>query len=116
MKTLKIALAQSLQVADFDANAETIFRFLDDAAARGVQILCFPEAQTVGYRVDITAPDAPVPVDRLDSLHQKVARRCGELGMACILGTEMPLESDLHGGKPFNSAMIISEEGRILPF
>ncbi len=114
MNTLKIALAQTPQVADFDANAGTIFRFLDEAAARGVQVLCFPETQTVGYRVDITPTDAPVPVKELESLHSEVAERCRAAGMACILGTETPLESDPTGGKPYNSALVINEHGRIL--
>ena len=114
MKLLKIALAQTHQVADFDANAEAIFRFLDDARARGVQIVCFPETQTVGYRVDISPTDAPVPVEKLEALYDEVAVRCRAAGMACILGTETPLESDPTGGKPYNSALVINEQGRIL--
>src|SRR5262245_45536665 len=114
MNTLRIALAQARQAADFDANAETIFRFVDDAAARGVQILCFPETQTVGYRVDISPTDAPVPVEKLAALHTEVAARCRAAGMACILGTETPLESDPIGGKPYNSALVIDQHGREL--
>jgi predicted amidohydrolase len=114
MKNIRIALAQAKQTADFDENAATIFRHLDEAAKRGVQIVCFPETQTVGYRVDITPTDAPVPVDRLRELHDRVARRCGELHMACILGTETPLESNPARGKPYNSALVISEHGKIL--
>lgn len=114
MRTLKIALAQCRQTADFDANAATILRFLDEAATAGTQIVCFPETQTVGYRVDIATPETPVEPERLAALHDRVARRCGELGMACILGTETPLESDPRGGKPYNSALVISPEGRIL--
>jgi predicted amidohydrolase len=43
-----------------------------------------------------------------------VAKRCGELKMACILGTETPLESNPLKGKPYNSALTISPEGKIL--
>ena len=86
MNKLKIALAQVKQCEDFEVNARTIARYLDEAAAAGVQILCFPETQTVGYRVDIATPETPVPVEKLDELHRRVAQRCGELGMACILG------------------------------
>jgi predicted amidohydrolase len=110
MARLTIGLAQCGQTADLDVNARTIFRFLEEAAARGVRILCFPETQTVGYRVDIAAPDLVVPPGRLEDLHQRVARRCGELGLGCILGTETPRA----GGKPFNSALVVSEAGRIL--
>jgi predicted amidohydrolase len=114
MNIVRIALAQAKQVDNLDANADTIFRFLTEAGEQGVQIICFPEAQTVGYRADITRPDAPVPVDALNALHDEVARRCKELEMACILGTETPLETDPLHGKPYNSALIISEQGQIL--
>ena len=111
MPILKVGLAQTRQSASFDRNAETIFRFIEEAGRAGVQILCFPETQTVGYRVDITPTDAPVEPERLKALHERVARRCGELKMACILGTETPHPA---GGKPYNSALTISPEGKIL--
>jgi predicted amidohydrolase len=111
MSHLKIALAQCRQTDDFDANARTIFRNLDEAARRVAQIVCFPETQTVGYRVDIATPDAPVPGARLEELHGRVAQRCGELGLACVLGTEVPAGA---GRKPFNSALVVSEAGRVL--
>ncbi len=111
---LRLGLAQTSQVGDFDRNAATILRFIDDAAAQGVQLLCFPETQTVGYRVDIANIDDPVPVAKLNELHREVARRCGQAKMACVLGTEIPLESDPQGGKPYNAALVVDETGRIL--
>ncbi len=114
MNTMKIGLAQTRQTDNFDANTAAVFRFLDKAAADNVQLLCFPETQTVGYRADITPADAPVPVAELKELHQQVANRCGQLGIACVLGTEIPLESDPAGGKPYNSVVVISETGDIL--
>src|ERR1700752_4123545 len=112
MRPLRIALAQCRQTADFEANAKSILHWLEAAGRAGAKIVCFPETQTVGYRVDIATPEQPVPVAQLDELHNKVARRCGELGMACVLGTETPTSSD--GGKPYNSALVISERGEIL--
>jgi predicted amidohydrolase len=114
MTTLRIALAQCRQTADLEANARTVFEFLERAAAAGVQIVCFPETQTVGYRVDIATPATPVEPGRLDEVHRRIARRCGELGLACVLGTETPLASDPTGGKPYNSALVISPTGEIL--
>jgi ribosomal-protein-alanine N-acetyltransferase len=114
MKLLRIALAQCRQTACFDTNTKTILRFLDMAAEAGAQIVCFPETQTVGYRVDIATPETPVEPERLADLHGRVAQRCGELGLACILGTETPLEADPRHGKPYNSALVISPEGRNL--
>ncbi|MBI3821379.1 MAG: carbon-nitrogen hydrolase family protein, partial [Planctomycetes bacterium] len=46
--------------------------------------------------------------------HRRVARRCGELTLACILGTEIPHPDDPIGGKPYNSALVIAETGKIL--
>lgn len=109
MSTLKIGLAQTRKTADLVANAETVLRFLEDAGRAGVQLLCFPESQTTGYRVDISTPDAPVQSEQLDELHNRVAQRCGELALACVLGTETPTD-----GKPHNSALIINERGEIL--
>ena len=114
MTKLRLGLAQTKQTPEFEENAEKILQFVDDAGERGVQILCFPETQTVGYRIDIARPEMPIPVAKLEALHEAVARRCGELKMACVLGTETPpvaAESDL---KPFNSALVISERGEIL--
>lgn len=34
--------------------------------------------------------------------------------MACVLGTETPLAADPERGKPYNSALVIAEDGRIL--
>jgi predicted amidohydrolase len=114
VRHIRIGLAQCRQSADLTDNAATVFRFLEDASRAGVQILCFPETQTVGYRVDIATPDLPVPVAQLESLHGEVARFCGKAGMACVLGTEIPLAADPQRGKPYNSALVVSETGSIL--
>ena len=114
MKILKIGLAQVRQTPSFDDNVKTVFRFLDEAARAKVQILCFPETHVVGYRVDITPTDQPVQPDRLDEVNRNVAKRCGEIGMACILGTETPLETDPIKGKPYNTAVVFSPQGKII--
>ena len=108
--SLRIALAQTRQTDDFDDNVAAIFEALDQAAAAGARIVCLPEAQTVGYRVDIVPADAPVPTAQLEQVHRDVAARCKELNLACILGTETPVA----GGKPFNTALVISERGEVL--
>lgn len=114
MNRVRVALAQCRQTASWEENEREIFRFLEDAGREKAQFICFPETQTVGYRVDIATPQTPVEPARLDALHDRVARRCGQLGLACILGTETPLESDPIGGRPYNSALVISSEGAIL--
>jgi predicted amidohydrolase len=113
MSTLRIGLAQIRQTGDFDTNTATILQFLEQAARAGVQILCFPETQTVGYRVDITEVDTPSPIEKLREFHEEVARHCGTSNMACILGTETPVPTDPKA-KPYNSAIVINEQGRML--
>ncbi len=114
MSTLRIALAQCRQTDDLNQNSRAIFDFLNRAAESGARIVCFPETQTVGYRVDIASGNTPVEPERLADLHQRVATRCAELELACVLGSEIPLESDPAGGRPYNSAVVISESGEIL--
>ena len=114
MTTLRIGLAQTRQSDNLQQNQHAIREYLDRAVDAGVQVLCFPEAQTAGYRVDIPAADAPVQVDELRAIHASIAAYCGKQKMACIMGTEIPLESDPHRGKPYNSALVISEMGKVL--
>ena len=110
MAHLQIALAQTRQTADKEDNRRAVLEAIGSAAAQEVQILCFPETQTLGYRCDIAPSDEPVPVEWLDEVHSQVASLCGEHGMACIHGTEMVSES----GKPYNSALVVDETGKIL--
>lgn len=91
-------------------NCVAIFEALDSAAKAGARILCLPEAQTVGYRVDIVPADAPVPIAELQRVHDDVAARCKELNLACILGTETPVAD----AKPLNTALVINEHGEVL--
>ena len=106
---LRIALAQTRQTADRQDNRRAILEAMDQAGKQEVRILCFPETQTCGYRVDIAEPTGTVPVAWLEEVHEEVAGRCARFGMACILGTEVRSES----GRPYNSALVIGEDGCI---
>ena len=108
MTKIRLGVAQVRQTADIDLNFGKIMEYLDRAGEEGVDILCFPEAQLPGYRVDIAPFDAPVQEERLDRYTEMISQRCGQLNIACILGTETPVA----GGKPLNSAVIIDERGR----
>ena len=80
MYRLKIALAQIEQTNDLNRNGQKIRQYLDLAARARVQIICFPETQTAGYRVDITRSDVPVQVGQLAALHDAVAASCANTG------------------------------------
>ena len=110
MALLRIALAQTRQTSDREDNRRAILDAIDRAASRNVRILCFPETQTIGYRVDIASADAPVPDGWLDEVHGEVAARCAKHGIACILGTETASD----GGRPYNTALVIDEQGNFL--
>jgi predicted amidohydrolase len=107
-------MAQCRQTANLGENERTILRFLEQAARSGARIVCFPETQTVGYRVDISTPETVVDTEQLEELHQRIAERCGRLALGCILGTETPVEPDPAGGRPYNSALVIAPSGAIL--
>ena len=74
-KILRIGLAQCLQTADLARNTNTIFRFLEQAAAAGVQILCFPETQTVVYHAEKHQPQR-FPEHASEYLFGATARNC----------------------------------------
>lgn len=107
---MRIGLAQTRQTSNKQDNRAAILAAIEEGADQGAQILCFPETQTIGYRVDIATPDAPVDSDWLGETHAEIAHRCGERGMACVLGTELPCAAS----KPTNSALIIDERGSII--
>jgi hypothetical protein len=111
MTTIRLALAQTRQSADRQGNRAAILAALDEAASQGVQLLCFPETQTVGHRVDIATPDTPVPDGWLDDLHREVADRCRQEGMACVLGAETPASQPRV--KSFNTALVIGPTGHV---
>lgn len=110
---LRITLAQCQQTADFDTNTRTIVRCLDDAAKPQAQIVCFPETQTVGDRLDFAQPDTPVEPSRLDDLPHRVARSCRDWNLEFLLRTETPHGSQ-PAGKPDDSALAIIPNGGIL--
>jgi hypothetical protein len=73
---------------------------VEDAARQRVQVLCFPETQTVGYRVDISTPDRPVPVEWLAELEGRLATAVRGPRHGVRPRTETPLESDPTAASP----------------
>ena len=70
MQDLRIAMVQmNSRVADCDGNLATIARFTGEAAARDVDIVCFPELCVCGYNAGDTSTPDPEPLQG-DSLRR----------------------------------------------
>lgn len=105
--SLRIGLAAARNAPSVDERLATVNRFLAEAAARDVAIVCFPEAYIPGLR----GFDFPVPPP--DQRRQKaalaaicaMARACG---VAVVLGMEWETATGLH-----NVAFVIGRDGEV---
>jgi predicted amidohydrolase len=107
MGTIRIGVAQVTQTPDLERNCDKALEYIELAAAKGVELLCFPETHLPGYRVGMLMPEAPCNAQGLAQATEQIAARCRELSMGVILGTETPNP----GGKPFNSALVLDQDG-----
>src|SRR6202051_2435477 len=86
---LRIALAQvNATVGDLDGNAELIVEWTRRAAARGAQVVVFPEMMLTGYPVEDLALRASFVEASIAALHEVAARLAAEGlgGMAVVTG------------------------------
>ena len=107
MEKIRIGVAQVPQTADIQKNLDKTIQFMEKAFDRGVEILCFPETHLSGYRVGLREPDDPCDEDGLSRAAETISKKCRELSLGIILGTETPNP----GGKPFNSALVLDRNG-----
>ena len=64
MQDMRIAMVQTTcRVADVEGNLETMERFCEQAAAREVDIICFPELGVCGYNAGDPSTPEPEPLD-----------------------------------------------------
>lgn len=84
---MRIALASPRVATSVDDGLDRVNRLLSDAAARGAEVVCFPEAYLPGLRGQDFAvpPFDPVIQQRVLAT---VAQWSGSCGVATILGTE----------------------------
>lgn len=105
-----IGLASPRIAASVDEALRKIERCIADAAARGAEIVCFPEAYLPGLRVlDFEVP----PFDRAqqEQALDAVARLARTHGIAVILGMERTTDAGLQ-----IVAAVIGAEGRVQGF
>jgi predicted amidohydrolase len=105
--TLRIGLAAVRNAPTVEERLQTVDRVLDDAAAQGVALVCFPETYIPGLR----GQDFPVPPP--DQLRQQAAlaeirAAAARHHVAVVIGMEWASAAGLH-----NVAFVISREGTI---
>lgn len=110
MSKIKVGAAQVPQTTDVEVNTAKVVQTMEKAARSGVELLCFPETQLSGYRVGLQAAEADCPAPALEKALEEIARCCRQLKMGVIVGTETPNGS----AKPFNSAVILDQDGETL--
>jgi len=105
--TLRIGLAAARNAPEFEERLEIVERFLDEAGARNVAIVCFPEAYLPGLRgMDFEVP--PVDQRRQEAALERVRAAAERNHVAVVIGMEWESEKGCHNG-----AFVISREGTI---
>jgi predicted amidohydrolase len=107
---IRIGVAQVPPTPRLNRNLDKTLDYMDRAASEGVELLCFPEAHLPGYRAGILDPDERCDEEGLAEAAEQVSARCRELSIGVVLGTETPNP----GAKPFNSALIIGQDGETI--
>ena len=108
MSGLRIGVAQVPQTKELARNLDKVLEFMDRASDEGVDLLCFPETHLPGYRVGLLTPDSPCEVEALEAALDRIGERCRELSLGVIVGTETPNAPE----KPFNSALVLDQQGQ----
>jgi predicted amidohydrolase len=108
MSTIRIGVAQVPPTPDLGRNRDKALEYMELAAGQGVDLLCFPESHLPGYRGGILDGGAPCDEQALARATEEVAARCRHLSLGVIMGTETPNP----GAKPFNSALVLGQDGQ----
>ncbi len=107
---LRIGLAAARNAPSVAERLEASERFLVDAAAQDVAIVCFPEAYLPGLR----GFDFPVPLpdqELQEAALRTVCAAARKHGVAVIMGMEWQTAAGLH-----NTAFVIARDGEILGY
>ena len=110
MATIRIGVAQVTQTHDLEVNLDKALEYMEQAATQAVELLCFPETHLASYRVGVLPPETPCDEVGLARATEIIAAKCRELSLGVILGTETPNP----GCNPYNSALIINEQGQVI--
>jgi predicted amidohydrolase len=105
--TLRIGLAAARNVSSMDERLDALDRFLAEAAARDVAIVCFPETYIPGLRgqdFDVPPPDQRRQQAALDGICASARRH----HVAAVVGMEWESAAGLH-----NAAFVVTRDGRV---
>jgi predicted amidohydrolase len=108
--TLRIGLAAAGNPPSIGERLASVERFLGEAAAREVAIVCFPEAYLPGLRgCDFPVPDPDQ--ERQEAALETVRAAAGRHRVAAVIGMEWASAAGLH-----NVAFVISRGGEVLGY
>jgi predicted amidohydrolase len=105
--SLRIGLAAARNAPSVEERLQTVDRFLEEAAAQEVAIVCFPEAYIPGLRgqeVDVPPHDQALQDAALEEIRTAAQRH----GVAVVVGMEWKTTVGLH-----NVAFVVSRDGVI---
>jgi predicted amidohydrolase len=108
--TLRVGLAAARNAESVKERLEAAERFLNEAEARDVAIVCFPEAYIPGLR----GFDFPVPAPdqrRQEAALARIAASARAHRVAVVMGMEWSTPAGLH-----NVAFVIGRDGEIAGF
>jgi predicted amidohydrolase len=108
--SLRIGLAAVRNAPSVEERLHVVDRFLKDAAAQGVAIVCFPEAYLPGLRGE----DFPVPPpdqQRQQAALDAVCAAARQHGVAAVMGMEWESAAGL-----LNVAFVVGRNGAILGY
>ena len=104
---LRVAVVQMRSTRDLDVNIRKIRKHLERLARDGVRVAVFPECALTGYFED--AYMRGLSKEKLEDAEKKVGDACNKFNIYAVLGTP-----HRDGDKLFNSAVVISPEGKPL--
>jgi predicted amidohydrolase len=106
----RIALANLPYPDSREDSIVKVVAAVDQAAAAGAAIVCFPECYVPGYRTS-TRPAEPPDAAFLDRAWATIAQAAGRARIAVILGTERVIDRGV-----LISALVINADGTIAGF
>lgn len=108
--SLRIGLAAVRNAPSVAERLQIVDRFLKDAGARDVAVVCFPEAYIPGLRGE----DFPVPPPdqaRQQAALEKVCAAARRYGVAAVMGMEWESPVGIH-----NVAFVVSRDGEVIGY